>query len=62
MPLEPDKLREANEKAQSLSKRFDSYLERRKADPDDDDEDEAEEATEEAAERATEASLQPEIE
>jgi hypothetical protein len=39
MPLNPDKLREASEKADSLSKRFDAFLERRKADADAEDED-----------------------
>jgi hypothetical protein len=40
MPLDPDKLREASEKADSLSKRFDAFMERRKADAEDDDDDE----------------------
>jgi hypothetical protein len=42
MPLDPDKLREASEKADGLSKRFDAFLERRKADAEDDDDDEEE--------------------
>jgi hypothetical protein len=44
MPLDPDKLREVTEKAQTLLKRFDSFVERRAindaADDDDEDEDE----------------------
>jgi hypothetical protein len=39
MPLDPDKLREASEKAVNLSKRFDAFLERRRADSEDEDED-----------------------
>jgi hypothetical protein len=39
MPLDPDKLREASEKADSLSKRFDAFVERRKADAEDEDDD-----------------------
>jgi hypothetical protein len=42
MPLDPDKLREVTEKAQTLSKRFDAFMERRRADSDDDDDDEDE--------------------
>jgi hypothetical protein len=42
MPLDPDRFREAHERAQSLSKRMDA-LERRRADnEDDEDEDEDE--------------------
>jgi hypothetical protein len=63
MPLDPDKLKDVGEKAAGLSKRFDAYVERSKADPEDEDEDEdEEELLEEAAERATEASSQPEVE
>jgi hypothetical protein len=41
MPLDPDKLREASEKAVNLSTRFDAFMERRRADSEDDeDEDE----------------------
>jgi hypothetical protein len=43
MPLDPDRVKEASDKAQSLSKRFDAFLERRKADAEDDVEDEDEE-------------------
>lgn len=43
MPLDPDKLREVSEKADSLSKRFDAFLERRKADAEDEDDDDYEE-------------------
>jgi hypothetical protein len=39
MPLDPDKLREASEKAVNLSKRFDAFLERRKADAEDEEDD-----------------------
>jgi hypothetical protein len=42
MPLDPDKLREASEKAVTLSKRFEAFMERRKADAEGD-EDEGEE-------------------
>jgi hypothetical protein len=63
MPLDPDKLRQVTEKSETLSKRFDALMERRKADPDDEDEDEDEDCDlEEAAEKATEASSQPEVE
>jgi hypothetical protein len=58
MPLDPDKLREASEGAQNLSRRFDTFMERRKindAAEDEDDEDEDEEELEELAEEAREA-------
>jgi hypothetical protein len=43
MPLDPEKLRMITEKAQTLSKRFDAFVERRKInDAADDDEDEDE--------------------
>jgi hypothetical protein len=42
MPLDPDKIRMVTEKAETLSKRFDAFIERRMADSDDDDEDEDE--------------------
>jgi hypothetical protein len=51
MPLDPDRLREAGDKAQSLSKRMDALMERRKindsAEDEDGDEDENEEELEE---------------
>jgi hypothetical protein len=43
MPLDPDKLREASEKGVNLSKRFDAFMERRKANEEDDPEEEEEE-------------------
>ncbi len=58
MPLDPDKLREAAEKGLNLSKRFDAFMERRKANEDDpedeeyDDDDEPEEELVEPAEQA----------
>jgi hypothetical protein len=57
MPLDPDKLREASERAQSLSKRFDALIERRKINDaaEGDDEEEEEEELEEIAEEAREA-------
>jgi hypothetical protein len=56
MPLDPDKLREAGEKAAGLSKRMDAFMERRKADPEDeDDDDEDEEEEEELFDPAEEA-------
>jgi hypothetical protein len=62
MPLDPEKLKEANERAQSLSKRFDAFVERHKSDPDEDEDDDPdEEDLEEAAKKATEASSQPEV-
>jgi hypothetical protein len=39
MPLDPDRVRDLSERAQTLSKRFDAMLERSKADADDDDDD-----------------------
>jgi hypothetical protein len=57
MPLDPDKLREASERAQNLSKRFDAFIERRKVNSEDDpeDEDEEDEDDEELTELAEEA-------
>jgi hypothetical protein len=43
MPLDPDKVRQVNEKADSLSRRMDAFLERRKADAEGDDDDDDEE-------------------
>jgi len=40
MPLDPDRLREAHERAQSLSKRMDALERRRAENEDDEDEDE----------------------
>jgi hypothetical protein len=54
MPLDPDKLREAGEKAQNLSRRMDEFMERRKADPQDDPEDEDEEDDDDLLEPAEE--------
>jgi hypothetical protein len=57
MPLDPDKLREASERAVNLSKRFDAFVERRKAAADDDDDDDDEECElQEPAEAARRAS------
>jgi hypothetical protein len=42
MPLDPDKLRDLSERAVNLSKRFDAFVERRKANDDAEDEDEDE--------------------
>jgi hypothetical protein len=42
MPLDPDRVKEASEKAQTLSKRFDAFLERRAINDAADDEDEDE--------------------
>jgi hypothetical protein len=42
MSLDPDKVRMVTEKAQTLSKRFDEFIERRKAYSEDDDDDENE--------------------
>jgi hypothetical protein len=59
MPLDPEKLRMVTEKAQTLSKRFDAFMERRKindaAEDEDEDEDEDCELQEpaEAARQAT---------
>jgi hypothetical protein len=39
MPLDPEKLREAGEKAAGLSKRFDAFLQKRMADTEDDEDD-----------------------
>jgi hypothetical protein len=55
MPLDPDKLREVTEKAQTLSKRFDAFIERRMADSDDDDDDDEEENEDELLDPAEEA-------
>jgi hypothetical protein len=56
MPLDPDKLREASEGAQNLSRRFDTFMERRKInDAAEDDEDEEENENEELEELAEEA-------
>jgi hypothetical protein len=52
MPLDPDKLRLITEKSETLSKRFDAFMERRKADPEDDPEDEDEDELLEPAEQA----------
>jgi hypothetical protein len=52
MPLDPDKLRLITEKSETLSKRFDAFVERRKADPEDDPEDEDEDELLEPAEQA----------
>jgi hypothetical protein len=64
MPLDPDRVKEAGDKAQSLSKRMDAFLERRRADAEDDPEDEDEDADEllEPAKEATKASSNPEVE
>jgi hypothetical protein len=50
MPIDPDKLREASEKVLTLSKRFDAFMERRKADAEGDDEDDEEELLDPALE------------
>jgi hypothetical protein len=50
MPLDPDKLRLLTERAQSLSKRMDAFIERCKADAEDDDDDDDDELTEPAEE------------
>jgi hypothetical protein len=42
MPLDPDRVREASEKAQTLSKRFDAFVERKAINDAADDEDEDE--------------------
>jgi hypothetical protein len=55
MPLDPDRLREAGEKAQSLSKRMDSFLERCKINDSAEDEDEDEEIEEELLDPTEEA-------
>jgi hypothetical protein len=54
MPLDPDRVRDLTERAQSLSKRLDAMIERSKADADDDDED-GEDDLEELAEAARNA-------
>jgi hypothetical protein len=58
MPLDPDKLKGLNEKFETLTRRFDAFMERRKANAEDDPEDEDEDDDEllepaEAALRAT---------
>ena len=55
MPLDPDKVREAGDMDQSLSKRFDAFMERRQADAEDDD-DEDEDELFDPAEEARKAS------
>jgi hypothetical protein len=55
MPLDPDRVREASEKAQTLSKRFDAFMERRKADPEDEDDEDEDEDEEELLDPAEEA-------
>jgi hypothetical protein len=55
MPLDPDKVREAGDRAQNLSKRFDAFMERRQADAEDDD-DEDEDELFDPAEEARKAS------
>jgi hypothetical protein len=55
MPLDPDKLREASERTQSLPKRFDAFIERRKINDAAEGDDEEEEELEEIAEEAREA-------
>jgi hypothetical protein len=55
MPLDPDKLRQVTEKSETLSRRFDEFMERRKINDsadEDEDEDELFEPAEEAM-RAT---------
>jgi hypothetical protein len=39
MPLDPERIKEAGEKAQSLSKRMDEFMERRKINDSEEDED-----------------------
>jgi hypothetical protein len=51
MPLDPDKLRELSERAQSLSRRMDD-LERRRADNEDDDDDDDDDELLDPAEEA----------
>jgi hypothetical protein len=48
MPLDPDRVRDLTEKAQSLSKRVDALIERSKADDDDDDDEDEDELVEPA--------------
>ncbi len=55
MPLDHDRLREAGDKAQSLSKRMDALMERRKINDAAEDEDEDEKELRELAEEAREA-------
>jgi hypothetical protein len=58
MPLDPDKVREAGDRAQNLSKRFDAFMERRQADAEDDDDEDDEDEDElfDPAEEARKAS------
>jgi hypothetical protein len=55
MPLDPDKMRQVTEKSETLWKRFDALMERRKINDAAEDEDEAEEELRELAEEAREA-------
>lgn len=59
MPLDPDKVRQINERADSLARRFDAFLERRKANAEDDDDDEDEEEYLDPSEELTPSEKRP---